>query len=50
MRGVPDVPHVAIVDDVVTTGSTVSALTRVLLRHGVQRVDIWTVARTGQVR
>jgi len=42
--------HVAIVDDVVTTGSTVSALTRVLLRHGVHRVDVWALARTGQVR
>ena len=38
--------HVAILDDVVTTGSTVSELARVLNRAGCQRVDVWTVART----
>lgn len=38
--------HVAILDDVVTTTSTVSALTKVLLESGVKRVDVWCVART----
>ena len=38
--------QVAILDDVVTTASTVSELTRVLHRAGCQRVDVWTVART----
>jgi ComF family protein len=38
--------HVALVDDVVTTGSTVSELARMLKRGGVQRVDIWALART----
>jgi len=38
--------HVAIVDDVVTTGSTVSELARVLLKSGAGRVDVWAVART----
>jgi ComF family protein len=38
--------HVAILDDVVTTGSTVSELARVLLKSGVTRADVWTVART----
>lgn len=39
--------HVAIVDDVVTTGATVNALTQALLEEaGVQRVDIWCCART----
>ena len=37
--------HIAIVDDVVTTGSTVNELARCLLRHGVQRVDVWACAR-----
>ncbi len=36
--------HVAVVDDVVTTGSTVQELRRVLLSAGVQRVDVWAVA------
>jgi predicted amidophosphoribosyltransferase len=35
-----------LIDDVVTTGSTVSELTKVLHRAGVERVDVWTVART----
>ena len=38
--------HVAIVDDVVTTGATVSALAQVLRRQGAQRIDVWAVART----
>jgi ComF family protein len=42
----PPADRVAIVDDVVTTGSTVSELARVLLKAGVKRVDVWAVART----
>jgi ComF family protein len=38
--------HVALVDDVVTTGNTVAELSRLLKRHGVKRVDVWAVART----
>jgi ComF family protein len=50
MRGVfeviRDVPqHVAIVDDVVTSGATVSALAKALKQAGATRVDIWAVAR-----
>lgn len=37
--------HVAIVDDVVTTGSTVNELAIVLKRAGVKRVDVWSIAR-----
>jgi ComF family protein len=37
--------HVAIVDDVVTTGSTVTELKSMLLTAGVARVDVWAVAR-----
>ena len=40
--------HVAIVDDVVTTGSTVNELARVLKRAGAKRVDVWAVARAGR--
>ncbi len=39
--------HVAIIDDVITTGSTVSELTRVIRKAGVARVDVWAVARAG---
>ena len=38
--------HVAIVDDVVTTGATVNALARCLKAAGAVRVDVWAVART----
>ena len=37
--------HVAILDDVVTTGSTVNELARVLKKAGVKRVDVWSIAR-----
>jgi len=37
--------HVAIFDDVVTTGSSVSELSKVLKRGGVKRVDVWCLAR-----
>ena len=38
--------HVAIVDDVMTTGNTVAELARILKSAGVRTVDVWTVART----
>lgn len=37
--------HIALVDDVVTTGSTVSELARTLRQAGVARVDVWACAR-----
>ena len=37
---------VAIVDDVMTTGSTVTALTRALLDAGAAEVHVWAAART----
>ena len=37
--------HVALVDDVLTTGATVKEITRILRRHGVLQVDVWCVAR-----
>ncbi len=38
--------HVALVDDVVTTGGTVNELARQLKLAGIARVDVWAVART----
>lgn len=38
--------HIALIDDVVTTGSTVSELSRLLKKAGASRVDIWCLART----
>lgn len=38
--------HVAIVDDVVTTGASADALALALLQAGAARVDVWCAART----
>lgn len=38
--------HVALVDDVVTTGSTASEISKVLKQSGVAEVSVWAVART----
>lgn len=40
--------HVAIVDDVMTTGSTLAECARVLRRAGVARVVVWALARAPQ--
>lgn len=37
--------HVAVLDDVVTTGSTVRALSLALQAVGVEQIDIWTICR-----
>jgi ComF family protein len=37
--------HVAIIDDVMTTGATVRALENTLTAHGVGRVDVWCATR-----
>lgn len=45
---VPALPyeHVAIIDDLLTTGSTANELALTLKRSGVKQVDIWCCART----
>ncbi|RBG48786.1 ComF family protein, partial [Xanthomonas oryzae pv. oryzae] len=37
--------HVALVDDVMTTGATLHAAAKALRKAGVQRVDAWVCAR-----
>ena len=37
--------HVALVDDIVTTGSTVTEITKLLHRNGVEFVEVWALAR-----
>jgi len=52
-RLAPDValpPHVAVFDDVMTTGSTLRECARVLRRAGVARVDVWALARAPSPR
>ncbi|MFC5582655.1 ComF family protein [Rhodanobacter terrae] len=42
--------HVAILDDVMTTGATLAECARVLRRAGVPRVDVWALARAPSPR
>lgn len=37
--------HVAVVDDVMTTGQTVESLCRVLQSQGIKKIDVWCCAR-----
>ncbi|HEY9032073.1 MAG TPA: ComF family protein [Kangiella sp.] len=38
--------HIALVDDVVTTGSTIQEASKQCLKHGVERIDVWCLAKT----
>lgn len=38
--------HVALIDDVLTTGATVNHLASLLKQTGVARVDVWCIAKT----
>lgn len=48
LRRPPEGRHLAIVDDVMTTGSTVGELAKLLRRNGVETVSVWVLARTQQ--
>lgn len=45
---IQSINHVAIIDDVVTTGHTVTELSKVLKKFGVGKIQIWCCARTSQ--
>ncbi len=45
VRRALDSKHILVVDDVLTTGATATALARCLRRHGVPRVSVLVVAR-----
>jgi|TARA_A200000159_G_scaffold70373_1_gene65358 predicted amidophosphoribosyltransferase len=38
--------HVAVVDDVMTTGATARQIIKLLRLHGAARVDVWCATRT----
>lgn len=42
----PPPKHIAIIDDVFTSGATANELARILKKAGAARVDIWVLART----
>ncbi|MBD1576000.1 ComF family protein [Vibrio sp. S11_S32] len=46
LRQIPKYKHVAIIDDVVTTGSTLTPLCQALRKAGVERIDIYCLCRT----
>jgi ComF family protein len=48
--GEPPVTHVALVDDVFTTGCTAAEAASALRRAGVERVEVWAVARADRLR
>lgn len=37
--------HIALIDDVITTGSTVREISKLLVQSGVERIDVWAFAR-----
>jgi ComF family protein len=47
VRKTPAASHIAIIDDVMTTGHTGSELARTLKRAGAKQVDVWVLARAG---
>lgn len=46
LRGLSLPKHIAIIDDVVTTGATTHALASLAKTSGIERVDVWALART----
>jgi len=38
--------HIVLVDDVVTTGSTIQEASKQCLKHGVKQIDVWCLAKT----
>jgi len=47
VTGACDYDHVLLIDDVITTGSTINELARMLSLAGVRRIDVLAVARAG---
>lgn len=47
LGGRPAAGHIAVVDDVMTSGHTSNELARVLKQAGARRVEVWVIARAG---
>ena len=45
VKSLQGVSHIALVDDVMTTGSTFNELAKAFKRAGVSQVDVWPMAR-----
>jgi predicted amidophosphoribosyltransferase len=46
IKELPPYTHVALVDDLLTTGSTANELAKMLKKSGIARVEVWCCART----
>lgn len=46
LTGILEARHVAVVDDVLTTGASADELARTLKKAGAESVEVWVVART----
>jgi len=44
----PSASHVVIIDDVMTSGHTVDEFARALKKAGIDKVDVWVMARAGR--
>lgn len=42
--------HIALVDDIMTTGNTANALATLLKQHGVHFVSVWVIARVQPIK
>lgn len=45
LKQAPNYRHIAIVDDVITSGYTVNALAQVFYQQGVEKLEVWAIAR-----
>ena len=45
LKQAPDYQHIALVDDVITSGHTVNALAHAFRKQGVEKVEVWAIAR-----
>ncbi len=41
-----EIRHVAIIDDIITTGSTANSLSKELKQQGIKHISLWALART----
>ena len=46
VKDTPMPDHVALIDDVITTGATMHAMAHSLRQNGARRIDVWALART----
>lgn len=49
LENVPKYQHIVIIDDVVTTGSTINELAKLLKAAGVEKVGVWSIARANYI-